>query len=1420
MQMKKRVLSVLLALCLAGSLASTAWAAGDTAGATPSPAPVTQNLDENAGEPAELNENGEALENTDLTDETLDDATDGAPDSDSTGVPEEGDTSDEDRTPVEENASDGESDNSQSAPSNPDQTGDNGEKGEESASNDKKTDSDEAEANKNAENEKLAEDGDLNGTGPQRAPSVNNGSLNVEEDTQPAVLADDGISTYAVENDNGITVNLFDYDGPYGTYQNLGPQTINNNDRVLKFFNFTSRNPVNQGRPNDWNTSATQKIVADALGEDGYPQMAMNANGSPDNNGKSLIYLFDPDHTYTGVTGAYKNLTGLFTKNGDNYSFDSEKTNARLNNNGTAFTTDKAGKGFFPFGDTNYSFGMTVEFEFLMPLGGMIDSDTPMQFSFSGDDDVWVFIDDRLALDIGGIHGALSGTLDFSNGTALVDGKPSVDFWRNMVKEDGTPYNSFEEWQSEWVTRPHTLKFFYLERGGNASNCKINFNMPTVPTDSVLVSKQVTGKVPQGAPAAYTMQLLLEKDGQYVAPGANDNITVNDTPTSNGIFTIGANQSVRIDGIPQGTNYKIQECNVPEGLDSVTIGGEKIEEVTAGGTVVPERIFNSSNDHAVVVVNAYPLETVVTQDATVHTSKTAVENTEDPSKYTLTLTVDGQIGSATNKQPMDVLFVVDQSSSMDEDMGTYYDENGREQYDDTPRINRVREAVEKITDNLSANVGLDVQYATVTFSGDSSVNWHSGIFGFGSYYENTDKNKDSYLVTDWTTDPNSADRAQKIQDDLDDVVPSGGTNYQAGLQEAKKMLQSARTGATKVVIFLSDGNPTYYYAPSDGNYTVMNGGDAVRSTAGQTVGRGSGFDQNAQDAAEDECSSLAGLGVNYFYCIGVGPDNDSSIEQNLNSLVTATNLDEEHSNTYRGTDASELLDAFKNIEGAITNFSATNVTVYDTLSNYADFALDSTGNKQFWIEVTGPDPQNTEQTKTWSSVNGLDPLTLTFQNSEGQDIIAKVIPPEGGSKEFRLVLNPKQDGSAGDYGLEPGYTYSVKTIITPSETAKQEYAGLTGETEDAKYAGKDHAESGTGTYADQNGFYSNVNYDEDKQNGARVEFTANKAEKEQGFPKPVIRVKQLDTGDLTISKQVGGDAINTDVAGQTFNFTIKAGSNVNTNQLTEDEFTVTGAVQDTISFSENGDGSYSASLQISGTGNATIEDLPTGTYTVTESSPGNLQHFMFDSSTVLTGNATVSKDGTSTVEITNKYSRIKYNLTVNKIVGGGMGDTETEFDFTVTLTDTLRNNAAYSFPTEQIPAGLSAVQGKNGVYSFQLSNGDKVDISLPAGVTAVVAENTTEHPDYEVSSRQYETPEVGTEITETSNPFTGVDNQTVENINADYTVDFKNVRPVVAPTGLESNHTTPYTLMVTAAGIAGLALIGGIVVRRRRRRME
>ena len=89
-----------------------------------------------------------------------------------------------------------------------------------------------------------------------------------------------------------------------------------------------------------------------------------------------------------------------------------------------------------------------------------------------------------------------------------------------------------------------------------------------------------------------------------------------------------------------------------------------------------------------------------------------------------------------------------------------------------------------------------------------------------------------------------------------------------------------------------------------------------------------------------------------------------------------------------------------------------------------------------------------------------------------------------------------------------------------------------------------------------------------------------------------------------------------------------------------------------------------------------------------------------------------------------------------------------------------------------------------------------------------------ENNGYTVSSQYYETGSAGKVLTP------GAATQTVDSIDKDYTVEFANNRNPVAPTGLESNHTAPYTLMITAAGIAGLALIGSMMARRVRRRRE
>ena len=755
-------------------------------------------------------------------------------------------------------------------------------------------------------------------------------------------------------------------------------------------------------------------------------------------------------------------------------------------------------------------------------------------------------------------------------------------------------------------------------------------------------------------------------------------------------------------------------------------------------------------------------------NATVTTTKTADLRDDGSGNYDLTLSISGDRGNKTKKQAVDVLFVLDLSNSMATKWENY-----------STRLEAAREAIAQIVgygdyNGLSDNENLSVKYSLVGFGGGASTG--------------QDPKKDAGVEQTWT------DNASTLYNKVPKVIyydpygPSsnyygGGTNYEAGIVTAKELLKDPghRTGAQTVVIFITDGNPGFYY-------------DDNGATAGD--GQPNDYNRRALQHAVDE---LKTINTNYFYLVGVTNSISGTVFLDMENAVA---VPAENKDSVTADSPQALIDAFKNIQQQITFFAANDVTITDPLSDYADLVLTNEA-PQFTITVTREASEGVEK-KSWSGTVGPNGK-VTFHNAkdEQKQATARV------SDDNRIIYMDLPD----DYELEPGYTYSISTVITPSETAKK--LGMN------KPEAQRTPDDNTGTHSvkdkdgnKQQGFWSNDN------EKAKVTFTANGEPGAQAFPKPVIQVTQLDTGNLTISKQVGGDATATDVANQTFSFTITAGSDVNTSQLKEGEFTVTGGVQQTVSFKEDQNDAYSALLQISGTGNATIVDLPVGTYTVTETQPTNLQNFTFDTTTDLTDSGTVSKDVNSTVTITNKYHRLEYELTVSKIVGGGMGDTETEFDFTVTLTDTLRNNGAYSFPTGQIPEDLNAIPEQDGVYSFQLSNGDRVVIPLPAGVTAVVAEDTTEHPDYTVTSRKYVTPEIGNEITETTYPFNGGDKQTVENINDDYTVDFKNVRPTVAPTGLEDNHTKPFGLMVGVAVMAGLALAGGAVVRRRRRWME
>lgn len=231
-------------------------------------------------------------------------------------------------------------------------------------------------------------------------------------------------------------------------------------------------------------------------------------------------------------------------------------------------------KGFFPFnGNGNYTpkyhFGMNMAVNFYMTENGYVDGDKnkkPITFEFSGDDDVWVYVDGKLVLDIGGIHNKTEGKIDFSTGYTEVNGKASTNIY-NILGDADT-------WRAD-TDKPHSLQVFYLERGEGASNCKIQFNLPQ--RDKIEVSK-VLGNIGAtdedlGALAqqSFEFQLLSSdsENGEYKPCASskyallkNGAIVKRTKTDENGKFTLEFNQKAlfyRRSDITPNKYYKVVE---------------------------------------------------------------------------------------------------------------------------------------------------------------------------------------------------------------------------------------------------------------------------------------------------------------------------------------------------------------------------------------------------------------------------------------------------------------------------------------------------------------------------------------------------------------------------------------------------------------------------------------------------------------------------------------------------------------------------------------------------------------------------------------------------------------------------------------------------------------------------------------------
>lgn len=373
-------------------------------------------------------------------------------------------------------------------------------------------------------------------------------------------------------NPTGTTVNLFDYwvvDGDNDSSKNINNNNGNNNTGINKGhqlkFNGGAGTGINKwtGRSNI-NGFGRLSFVKTML-VDGYP--AIN-NGTHTSQGQgvnytdeSLAYLFNNDSQANGKQdgkAVYNNVKGLFQLKDGYYVYDSygSKGNYAVYNSTTnSFNVyDKAGvyKGgvsdanlgqFFPFdsadkvfdekgnslspkqiidGSTNlnHHFGMSVTTEFVQPASGKTTGNKDMIFEFSGDDDVWVYIDGVLVGDLGGIHEKATLDINFANGEVKVghiDGangaekeieKTTIKAKFDTAGADTSNFsgNTFRD------SSKHTLSFFYLERGAGASNMSLKFNLTTLPSSEVAKVDQ-NGEAVQDATFA-----LYQSDEKWTVP--------------------------------------------------------------------------------------------------------------------------------------------------------------------------------------------------------------------------------------------------------------------------------------------------------------------------------------------------------------------------------------------------------------------------------------------------------------------------------------------------------------------------------------------------------------------------------------------------------------------------------------------------------------------------------------------------------------------------------------------------------------------------------------------------------------------------------------------------------------------------------------------------------------------------------------
>lgn len=437
--------------------------------------------------------------------------------------------------------------------------------------------------------------------------------------------------------------------------------------------------------------------------------------------------------------------------------------------------------------------------------------------------------------------------------------------------------------------------------------------------------------------------------------------------------------------------------------------------------------------------------------------------------YDITLNATGSIGTQTNKAKVDIVLVMDTSGSMEGD-----------------NLTDTKEAVKALVDSFNKKSDtVETKYKLVTFASGSSIrtpNWVDGDTLYNSYVKYFRAN--------------------------------GGTNYDRGLANAATAIGTAESGAKKIVIFLTDGEPTYY---GDGPSGFGNVTSEKTLTA-------------AQDSAEKiKCDEFYAVGINLPSKVYIYKKNGDysyktsglEILTSIKNKVKATTKD-----AWNLSSSNQLTEKFKQIAGETLTFACSNVTITDQLSEYVEV----TENSKLHVKIAEKSGTSTYTDKC-DQIFDLSGGTVTLNGQKIADVSYD-------NKTKTAVLD-----FVDNYKLEENYYYYISiTKVKATDKAYDDYinnggyktaqgAPIVGSTPTDTSATKD---SEFGYYATNGsnlagGAISSGKFGFKSNADAKVEYTWKGTAKTEVYLDPVIQVSVdqikvekdwAELGDTNVSKNV------------------------------------------------------------------------------------------------------------------------------------------------------------------------------------------------------------------------------------------------------------------------------------------------------------